>query len=206
MLIKKIAIALTKKWGTTSAKRSVWDAEYRRGRWTYERGGCNNESREPLYRLLEVHGQDASILDLGCGSGMTVLEMKNNFKEYVGVDISDAAIKTATIALSTEADRSSKVRFAVSDISTFVPDRKFSLILFRESIYYVPAHRIKPMLTRYREHLLPGGAIMVRLCNRRRYRNIIRILEGDFGGKEVFRADDSPMSIFLCSPDGRTPC
>jgi len=200
MFIKRIATAFTKKWGTTAAKRQVWDAEYRTGRWTYERGGNNNESREPLYRLLEDYCEGASILDLGCGSGMTVLEMKNNFREYTGVDVSDAAVKTAIAALATEVDRSSKVRFLVSDISRFVPDRKFSVILFRESIYYVPAHRIKPMLERYCDHLLPDGVIIVRLCNRRRYKNVIRTLEGDFSGREVFAAEDSPMSIFVCSP------
>ena len=56
------------------------------------------------------------------------------------------------------------------------------------------------MLERYCDHLLPDGVIIVRLCNRRRYKNIIRTLEGDFSGREVFAAEDSPMSIFVCSP------
>ena len=150
--------------------------------------------------MLEAYAADNSILDLGCGSGMTALEMKNNFKEYVGVDVSEVAVEKAREALSRELDRAGKVSFVASDIYEFAPARKFSVILFRESIYYVPLHRIKSMLQRYSTHLLPHGVLIVRLCDRHRYKSIVKILELDFQGKEVFAANDSPMSIFICSP------
>jgi trans-aconitate methyltransferase len=189
-----------KRWGSLSSKQRVWDSEYLTGHWTYSREGQNDEGHEPIYGFLESYGIGGSILDLGCGSGMTALEIKNNFSEYVGVDVSDIAIEKARIAISREADKAPKVRFMVSDISTFVPPHDFSVILFRESIYYVPQHRIKRMLERYFAHLLPSGVLIVRLCDRKRYKNIVKILEHDFGCKERFAAHDSPMSIFVSMP------
>jgi trans-aconitate methyltransferase len=199
-VIRRITRAIVKRWGSPSVKRRLWDSEYATGRWTYDRSGHNNEEQEPIYGVLEAYAADNSILDLGCGSGMTALEMKNNFKEYVGVDVSEVAVEKAREALSRELDRAGKVSFVASDIYEFAPARKFSVILFRESIYYVPLHRIKSMLQRYSTHLLPNGVLIVRLCDRHRYKSIVKILELDFQGKEVFAANDSPMSIFICAP------
>jgi trans-aconitate methyltransferase len=200
-LISKITNAIVKRWGRPSAKQRVWDSEYTSGQWTYTRTLANNEGCEPIYGFLEHYGKAGSILDLGCGSGMTALEMKINFDDYLGVDVSEVAIEKARAVISKEADRARKVRFTVSDISTFMPLGNFSVILFRESIYYVPQHRIKGMLERYSAHLLPTGVLIVRLCDRYRYKNIATILESHFQGKELFAANDSSMSIFVCSPN-----
>jgi 2-polyprenyl-3-methyl-5-hydroxy-6-metoxy-1,4-benzoquinol methylase len=199
-LMHKISAAIGKRWGNRSVKQKVWDSEYSSGQWTYIRGTNNNEKSEPIYSFLVRYGANGSILDLGCGSGMTALEMENNFDKYVGVDVSRIAIEKARTALSMEVDRASKVCFVTSDISKFEPPHRFSVILFRESIYYVPKHRIKRMLKHYCTHLLPDGVIIVRLCDRHKYRSIVRILEADFQGKELFAATDSLMSIYVCSP------
>ena len=108
-MIRKILSAIVKRWGSSLAKQRVWDSEYKAGQWTYSRGGPNNEAREPIYEFIEKYGANGSILDLGCGSGMTALEMKNNFVEYIGVDVSEVAIEKARLALSKEADRKSVV-------------------------------------------------------------------------------------------------
>jgi len=162
---------------------------------------ANNEGSEPIYRFLKHYGKGGSILDLGCGSGMTALEMTINFDDYLGVDVSEVAIEKAREVIAKEADRVPKVRFTVSDIFTFTPLGKFSVILFRESIYYVPEHRIKSMLDRYSAHLIPTGVLIVRLCDRYRYKNIATILQRHFQGKELFAANDSSMSIFVCFPN-----
>jgi SAM-dependent methyltransferase len=195
-----IISAIIKRWGSFYAKRAIWDSEYSAGRWTYKRGQQNNEGHDPIYGFLQSYGGGGSILDLGCGSGMTALEMKNNFAEYVGVDVSDVAIEKARVALANEPDRAAKVRFVVSDFSVYVPARDFSVILFRESIYYVPQHRIKAMLEHYSAHLLPDGVLIIRLCDRRRYKSIAKLLISDFDGKEVFVASDSRMCIYICAP------
>src|ERR1700736_5325663 len=113
-MIQRIARAMIKRWGTAAAKQRLWDSEYKTGQWTYERGGQNNESREPIYRFLGKYCDVGSILDLGCGSGMTSLEMRNNFCEYVGVDISEISVEKARVELSKEVDKAHKTKFFVS--------------------------------------------------------------------------------------------
>jgi len=201
LMIRRVISAFIKRWGTPGAKQRIWDSEYKTGKWTYDRNGQHNEAGEPVYKLLKKYGTHGTILDLGCGSGMTALEMDNSFQSYVGVDVSDVAIEKARIALSTESGRASKVQFCVSDISTFVPDREFSVILFRESIYYVPQPRLKGMLDTYCSNLTPGGVFIIRLCDRNKYRQIINLLEKTFQVVERYNPDDSPMTILVCSPN-----
>src|ERR1039457_6827003 len=129
-MIRKIISAIIKRWGSTSAKELVWDSEYRVGKWDFANGRPSDVARDPIYGFLETYGAGGSVLDLGCGDGMTALEMKNNFEEYVGVDVSGVAIAKARVALTEEADRAGRVRFIASDISTFEPPSNFSVILF----------------------------------------------------------------------------
>ena len=190
-MLRRAIAAVVKTWGNSSAKQRIWDSEYSTGRWTYDREGQNNEGSEPIYGVLESYCANGSILDLGCGSGMTVLEMKNNFSEYVGVDVSAVAIEKARAALATEGDRAAKISFMVSDISTFDPGRNFSVILFRESINYVPLRQIRPVLKNYFTYLLSGwssdrAASAIAIASRK----IVEVLTIDFDGEEIFRANN----------------
>jgi SAM-dependent methyltransferase len=198
--MREILAALVKRWGSSAAKRRVWDSEYETGKWNCGLEGQNSGTREPIYPFLEKYGTGGTILDLGCGSGTTPLEMKNTFLEYVGVDVSDIAIQKARAALSKELSRANKVRFFVSDIATFVPETQSSIILYRESIYYVPQRKIKGMLDRYCSHLQVDGVFIVRLCNRYKYKGIIRLLEANLRIVEKYAPKNSTTSILVCSP------
>jgi SAM-dependent methyltransferase len=199
-MLRKIAVAYTKRWGSPAAKRRVWDAEYQAGRWTYDKSGQHNEAGEPLYRILEDFSAQGSVLDLGCGSGMTALEMTDNFKAYVGVDISEVAVAKARSILAEEPGKADKVRFFASDITLFSPDLVFDVILFRESLYYIPAHAIRSTLVSYTSYLSPRGVFIVRLCDRNKYRSIVATLESLFRVKEAPAERGSAMSVYVCSP------
>jgi 2-polyprenyl-3-methyl-5-hydroxy-6-metoxy-1,4-benzoquinol methylase len=198
-LIRKLSSAILKRWGSPSAKQKIWDSEYKTGKWDYLNGTPNAEVRDPIYEFLESYSAGGSILDLGCGSGATAFEMRNVYNTYTGVDVSEVAIEGARRAALATGERAAHLDFAVSDIFTFEPDHKFSVILFRESIYYVPQHKIKAMLERYRSHLETDGVIMVRLCDVRKYKSIINIMTSDFKGREIFASPNAGTSIFVCS-------
>lgn len=178
----------------------MWDAEYASGKWQYQRLGPNNEDIEPIYEFVERYGTHGTILDLGCGSGMTALEMRNTFDSYLGVDVSDVAVLNARIALAKDSSRADKVKFLTADISSFETDGNFSVILFRESIYYVPGHVIKTMLDRYRRNLAPRGVFIVRICDRERFKAIIQLIEANFRIEETLAPEDSTMTIMVFRP------
>ncbi len=199
-MIRGVIAAFMKRWGPPAAKQRVWDSEYKTGKWTYDKNGQHNEAQEPVYQFLERYGTDGTILDLGCGSGMTALEMKNTFRAYVGVDVSEIAIQKARAALSEESSRAEKVRFFVGDIEKFESDTRYSIILFRESLYYVPRHQIKGMLDRYISHLHTDGVFIVRLCDREKYKGLVSLLEENLKVIEKYAPQNSSLTILVCSP------
>ncbi len=128
---------------------------------------------------------------------MTPLEMPNGFHDYFGVDISAVAIEKARTTLANERDRADKVQFAVGDIAIFKPIQLHSVILFRESLYYVPKIHIREVLHRHSLALAPNGVFIVRLCDKMKYKWIVQVLKKDFDLVEEYQPTDSPMTIIV---------
>ncbi len=163
--------------GTKGIKRSLWNAEFAGGRWE----GLAQTLGDCIYPFLEQYGNDGSILDLGCGSGNTGTELAaNTYHDYTGVDISDVAIDRAR-KRAEEDGRTEKNRYIQWDISSYEPTQQFDVILFRDSIYYVPGPKHKGMLDRYSKFLKRGGVFIVRLwTGNGKYRHIVDFIEGNF--------------------------
>ena len=72
------------------------------------------------------------ILDLGCGYGSLYEYLdENEISEYLGIDLSDAAIYKA------KKSKKNKSKYLVADIQKFVTDDKFDIIIFNEVLYYL---------------------------------------------------------------------
>jgi SAM-dependent methyltransferase len=185
--------ALLQAYGTKSIKRSLWNAEFSRGRW-----GCLEVSPgDVVYRYIEKYANKGSILDLGCGSGSTGNELDaTEYGDYTGVDISDVAIETARRGAK-ENCRGDKNKYVQADISDYVPTQQFNVILFRDSIYYVPQAKIKRMLDRYSQYLREGGVFIVRMWSvSGKYKTIVDTIESGF---EVMEKDLSvqPKAVVI---------
>jgi SAM-dependent methyltransferase len=117
-----------------------------------------------VYGCIEKYANKGSILDLGCGSGSTGNELDATADgDYAGVDISDLANEMARRRAG-ENGRADKNNYLQADISDYVPTQQFNVILFRDSIYYVPRAKIKRMLDRYSQYLRERGVFTVRMC------------------------------------------
>jgi 2-polyprenyl-6-hydroxyphenyl methylase/3-demethylubiquinone-9 3-methyltransferase len=150
-----------------------------------------------VYGYVEKYARNGDILDLGCGSGNTGSELNQSaYQSYIGVDISDVAIEKA-MWRSERAGRDRKNRYVHADIVNYSPEGRYDVILFRESLYYVPRGTILKMLRRYREHLKEGGVIIVRLYDRDRYNAIHRLLRKSFGVLEEFVHEDSRTVVLV---------
>jgi SAM-dependent methyltransferase len=150
---------LLKSYGPSSVKRRLWDEEFSGGKWNFideTQGDC-------VYPYLEKYGRKGSVLDLGCGPGNTANELSADaYGTYFGVDISETALRKAR-KRSQENGRAAKNGFAQGDFVTYVPDRPFDVILFRESMYHVPMGKVKAVLDRFAKYLRPGGVFIVRM-------------------------------------------
>jgi SAM-dependent methyltransferase len=185
--------------GPKRIKRFIWNVEFAKGRWDHlarTDGDC-------LYPILEKYGHDGSILDLGCGSGNTGAELAaNTYRDYTGVDISDVAIEKANKKAEVEG-RAEKNRYFQSDITSYEPTQQFDLILFRESIYYIPGPIMMATLHRYTKYLKPGGVIIVRLwTSQGKYGGIVKAIEADFSIVEKNVSGPSETAVLVFRPVG----
>lgn len=147
---------LVQLYGPRSLKTRLWNREFSSGHWDkiFATAG------DFRYPYIEKYARVGSILDLGCGSGNTGVELKpDSYARYLGVDISDAAIRMAAHR-SALAGRT-KNCYLQGDIRDYAPPQSFDVILFRESLYYVAPSHVEPTLRRYARFLLPDGVIIV---------------------------------------------
>lgn len=184
---------LVQRYGTSSAKRYLWNREFSRSLWD-----CLDDTvGDHIYYFLEKYANQGSILDLGCGSGSTGNELADiSYKVYLGVDISDAAIGKAGVRTKVNG-REHKNRYVQSDISSYVPTQQFDVILSRDSIYCMAVGSIERTVDQYSRYLKQGGVFIVRLAGwSARYRTILGIIETHFSILEK-RMFDQPEAIVV---------
>jgi SAM-dependent methyltransferase len=186
-------------YGTTAAKRSLWNGEFARGHWE----GLEDTAGDCVYPFIEKHLKGGSILDLGCGSGNTANELDEaTFREYTGVDISDVAIEKAR-RRTRENGRTNQYRFAQGDIFSHVPAGRYDVILFRDSIYYVPWADIQKMLNRYAMFLKQDGVFIVRMWSGTdKYKPIAETIGRTFHVVERHESPQPPATVLVfCQKD-----
>src|SRR5437870_1451228 len=90
--IRNVSRGLVQLYGTERMKRVLWNSEFSGGRWSC----LDNTTGDCLYPYVEKYARNGNILDLGCGSGNTGVELDPAaYRHYTGVDISDAAVEQA---------------------------------------------------------------------------------------------------------------
>ena|SRR6476620_9202399 len=158
---RQVFRGMLQTYGTERMKRSLWNTEFAGGRWNC----LDSTADDYIYPIVERYVAGGTILDLGCGSGSTGNELApGSFRRYTGVDISDAAIEKAG-ARTAQNGRSNTNEYFQSDVVRYEPTQSYDVVLFRDSLYYVPRASVVPMLTRYSQHLTERGVIVVRMAN-----------------------------------------
>ena len=185
---------LIQYYGPARMKREQWDREFKQGRWDY----LTDTANDRLYPILEKYARGGSLLDLGCGLGNTPNEMaKGSYERYMGVDISEEAVEMAR-KRTEENGRADNTSFAQGDVSAYVPDAKYKVILFRESTYYMPLSSLKKTMERYADFLEERGVFIVRMSDRMKSApKIWGILEENFRIVEKHRFESIPATILV---------
>ena len=188
--------------GTSATKQKLWDGEFANGRWDV----LDTTTDDCVYSRIEKVAHGGSILDLGCGSGSTANELdEESYGEYVGVDISEVAIAKAQ--KRTEANgRVHKCRFLQGDVTGFEPTKKFDVILFRDSIYYIKRPLVLATLMRYSQWLREGGVFIVRIWDGRgKLKEFADIIKRNFDIVEEYKHQESGavVLVFRCHSETR---
>jgi 2-polyprenyl-3-methyl-5-hydroxy-6-metoxy-1,4-benzoquinol methylase len=182
---------LFKKWGSFSTKKALWDAEFASGKWDF----LEHSMDERLYYYLEKYSNNGDILDLGCGAGNTGNEIADSkYRRYIGVDVSEIAIRQA-VDRSLKNHRQHKNEYICDDLFSFEPTGTYQVILFRESLFYLPTSRISGVLEGYSKHLNESGVFVVSMYKSAKRRSLIRLIENRYQIVDRSSPDDADVVL-----------
>ncbi len=191
--ISNVRRAVRQKWSSARSKRKLWNDEYAEGRWE----SSHDTSGDCVYQFIERYAREGDILDLGSGAGNTATELKSEtYQRYMGVDISDVALCEAK-RRSAAIGREDKNQFCQGDIGSYQPVKLYDVILFRDSIYYIPFRKVSCLLDRYARHLKPEGVFVVRLYDIKSSAEIIDLIKRRFALLEDYSPPGSSSAVLV---------
>lgn len=114
------------------------------------------ETAQIVGTLRRLNPRCRTILDVACGTGEHARRMHAEGFEVDGVDLDPAFVRIATLKNPTG-------RFVQGDMSDFALGRRYDavLCLFSSIAYLQTLDRVRRALTCFREHLAPGGVLIL---------------------------------------------
>jgi SAM-dependent methyltransferase len=158
------------RFGQARLRGLAFDEKYRSGDWNFK-----GESSDELPSTIRKYLRGGDLLILGCGGASILGSFEPAaFTSVLGVDLSAEAVRLASrIARD-------NILFQVGDMVTFQCPKDYDVILFSESLYYVPSSQQGELLKRLAGHLKPGGVFIVTLAQAKRYHAIIELIRRNF--------------------------
>jgi SAM-dependent methyltransferase len=139
----------------------AYDVDYAQSYDDFNRGKDYVSEVDFLEKIFEnFNKKPVKILDLGCGTGLHDIVLKQRGYKVTGLDLSKQMIDLA-------ANRGDGMRFVVGDMSDFNLDEKFDVIIcmFSSLGYVVEDEKLKSFFKCCREHLNPGGLLIFDVWN-----------------------------------------
>lgn len=107
-----------------------------------------------LDSLISIIGAGANVLDLGCGTGMPIMNyLLDKGMQVVGVDASHRMLDKAR-------KRFPSVDFLEVDMRELSLDKKFDAIIAWHSFFHLPPEDQVPMFGVFKAHLNNGGVLL----------------------------------------------
>ncbi len=129
-----------------------------------------------LDKLIGITGKGASVLDLGCGTGMPVMGyLLGEGMHVTGVDASYRMLEIAKANLPTS-------EFIEADMRTLCLNRKFDAIIAWHSFFHLPSEDQPFMFHTFKKHLNNNGVLLFTSGNEQGE------VWGENGGENLFHA------------------
>lgn len=135
-------------------KENVYKVYNKIATWFSENRYDGLMERNYLNDLIAQLPTNATILDLGCGTGNPILKYLISKKlNVVGVDASSEMLKIAKTNFPA-------VEFILQDMRLLHLNKKFDAIIAWHSFFHLPASDQPDMFQRFEEHLNPNGILL----------------------------------------------
>jgi 2-polyprenyl-3-methyl-5-hydroxy-6-metoxy-1,4-benzoquinol methylase len=151
------------RFGWQKLRGMAFDEKYRRGDWNFRA-----ESTGELAAVIRRYLRAGDLLIMGCGQAAILDGLEAaGLKSALGIDLSPEAIRLAGHFAS------EKISFQLADMVAFQCPRPYDVILFSESLNYVPLAGQEQFLRRLGKSLKPGGVFVVTIAQAKRYADIL---------------------------------
>lgn len=135
-------------------KKNVFKAYNMIAEWFLENRPKDLTEKVWLDDLIKIVGRHASVLDLGCGTGIPILGyLLNQGLQVLGVDASHRMLEIARRNFPS-------VRFIQADMRELSLNKKFDSIIAWNSFFHLPVEDQPSMFRVFKDHLKNGGILL----------------------------------------------
>lgn len=115
----------------------------------------------PFDKLIGYVPQGASVLDIGCGSGLflALLASEQRIESGIGFDASAPAIKAA-LAMKEQLPAGSPVQFIQLDVGKDWPEGQFDVVSLIDVLHHIPPKAQTEVLRQACAKVKPGGIFL----------------------------------------------
>ncbi len=133
-----------------------WNKQYEDGIWEGLKDQLEADRQQACRHFIKQYKPDSDILEVGCGEGIFVgnIIQKDEYRQYVGADVSDFVIQKTARELT-----DNKTTFRQEDMDNFQLKQPFDVIFFNESLNY--AKNITETLRYCKTYLSQPDAIFI---------------------------------------------
>jgi 2-polyprenyl-3-methyl-5-hydroxy-6-metoxy-1,4-benzoquinol methylase len=161
---------LATRFGWRKLRSLAFDEKYRRGDWNFGADGTGE-----LDMVIRHYLREGDLLIMGCGGASILKDLEtSSLKSALGIDLSPEAIRLAGRFAS------EKISFQLADMVTFQCPRPYDVVLFSESLNYVPVAGQESLLRRLAKSLKPNGVFVVTIAQSKRYADILEGIRQNF--------------------------
>lgn len=135
-------------------RKNAYKAYNKMGKWFAENRYAGLGEKIYLDDLLKQVPPNASILDLGCGSGKPILEyLISQNVNVLGIDASKQMLELARLNFP-------DTQFMLKDMRKLDLDEQFDAIIAWHSLFHLPVADQPGMFSIFRRHLKPNGILL----------------------------------------------
>ena len=135
-------------------KKNVFETYNKIADWYVENHYRKLIQKEYLDLLIDHIGKTATVLDMGCGTGIPMMQYLTSLGiTTTGIDASHRMLAIAKKNLP-------KAEFLQHDMRTLSLNRKFDAIVAWNSFFHLPASDQPEMFSVFKNHLTPNGILM----------------------------------------------
>lgn len=170
--------------------KTLWEVEYRCGRWDYIDQSMDMNTHSVLTDFV-----CGDVLDVGCGTGNFVSNFDSTqYTTYTGIDLSHYAVARAKKLFD-----SKNIQFVQGDALSYSYGSQYDVIFAIEIAYYFYPDKHITFIDQYIDLLKENGKLILRIWNKTKFSALLDDLVNYPGSKntEIIPLSEEAILVVL---------